>query len=139
MRAILYIIILVLLFLVPVKPANIADLLPIEAVAIYTDNGEVVLETDTGNTGRGVDAARALLNLKTGTPAIVYLDTVRYLIVGEDAGEYAEQLRGVLKPSVKVCVCNAENAVKETARYLSVHGKLPELRSWKLPEAPKKK
>ena len=139
MRAILYIIILVLLFLAPVRPANVADLLPIEALALYTENGEVVLETDTGNIGKGVDAARALLNLKTGTPAIVYLDTARYLLIGEDAGAYAEQLRGVLKPSVKVCVCNARSAVKETAKYLSVHGDLPELRAWKLSEAPKKK
>lgn len=139
MRGILYIIILVLLFFAPVRPANVADLLPIEAVAIYTDNGEVVLETDTGDVGRGVDAARALLNLKTGTPAIVYLDTARYLLIGEDAGMYAEQLRGVLKPSVRVCVCNAQSAVKETAEYLSVHGNLPELRAWKLSEALKKK
>ena len=134
MRMVIYIVLLGLLFFAPVEPADIADLLPVEAVAVYLEGEKVVVETDTGETGRGVDAVRAVMNLKNGTPAVVYLDTAEYLLISEEALGFAQQLRGMLKPSVKVCVCDAKGKVEQTMQHLSVHGNLPELRFWKVPE-----
>lgn len=130
MRFIIYIVILLSLFLAPVERVDIAKLLPIQAVAVYLEEGQVVLETDTENKGRGKDAVQALDALKANTPAVVYLDTAEYLLVSEDAVTNVEQLRAYLKPSVKVCVCDAAGNVKGSAKYLDVHGDLPELRDW---------
>lgn len=131
MRKVLYAALLIPLFFVPLNRVNVADLLPIEAVAVYRDGNQVVLETDTEHKGTGENAEKALIALKENTPAVVYLDTAEYLLVAPDAAEEAEALRPHLKPSVKVCVYNAAGKVKDTAKYLEIHRDLPTLKTWK--------
>ncbi len=131
MRKLLYIVILGLLFLAPLERMDVAKLLPIQAVAVYMNDGAVVLETDTEDKGRGDSVSNALEDLKKATPAVVYLDTAEFLLVSEDAVTCVEELKNYLKPSVKVCVCAAAGRVKDVAKYLDVHGNLPKLRDWK--------
>ena len=130
MRKLLYAVILVALWFVPLERLDIAKLLPVQAVAMYMENNNVVLETDTGNIGRGEDASKALEHLKETTPAVVYLDTAEYLLVSENAVSKAGELAQYIKPSVKVCVCDAAGRVKDATQYLDVHGNLPKLRDW---------
>lgn len=131
MRVIIYIVILALTFLVPVERVDVANLLPIESVAVYIDGDVVVLETDTKDIGRGESVTEALQNLKDVTPAVVYLDTAEYLLISEDAASQVDGLREYLKPSVKVCICDAKGNVKEAAKHISIHGKTVPLREWK--------
>ena len=131
MRKILYVVILSALFFAPLERMDVAKLLPIQAVAVYMEDGAVILETDTENKGRGDNVENALENLKEITPAVVYLDTAEFLLVSENAVSYLNELRDFLKPSVKVCVCEAVGQVKDAAKYLDVHGNLPKLRDWK--------
>ena len=130
MRVVMYFVILSLLFLAPLERTDVAKLLPMEAVAVYKENGKVVLETDTEHKGSGENVTEALEDLKTATPAIVYLDTAEFLIVAEDAVSEVEALRIHLKPRVKVCVADGRDRVKEVARYLDVHGDLPKIKDW---------
>ena len=131
MRKVLYVALLIPLFFVPLNRVNVADLLPIETVAIYRDGDQVVLETDTEHKGVGEDAEKALASLKENTPAVVYLDTAEYLLVAPDAAEEVETLRPHLKATVKVCVCEAPGKVKDAAKYLEIHRDLPTLKTWK--------
>ena len=131
MRRVLYAALIVPLFFVPLNRVNVADLLPIEAVAMYMDGNQVILETDTEHKGYGENAEKALASLKQNTPAVVYLDTAEYLLVAPDAAEQVESLRPHLKPSVKVCVWKAEGKVKDAAKYLEIHKDLPSLKTWK--------
>lgn len=131
MRKLLYVAILLSLFFVPLEKADVAKLLPVEAVAMYMEDGRVVLETDTQNTGKGISVAQALQNLKDTTPAVVYLDTAKYLLLSDDAISYAEELRQYLKPSVEVARWNAKGKVKDAAKYLSVHGETVPFKHWK--------
>lgn len=134
MRVIIYIVILALTFLAPVERVDVASLLPIESVAVYMEGDTVVLETDTEDTGRGETVSQALQDLKDVTPAVVYLDTAEYLLVSENAVSQVDGLREYLKPSVKVCICDAKGRVKDAAKYLSVHGDTVPLRDWKINE-----
>lgn len=130
MRVIMYVVILALLFLAPVEGLDIAKLEPVQTVAVYVENGEVVLATDTQNVGRGANAQKALADLEENTPGVIYLDTAEYLLVTEDAQKYAEQLRTDLRPSVKVVLWDGISSVKDAAEYLDVRGDLPELKKW---------
>ena len=130
MRKVLYAALLIPLLFVPLNRVNVADLLPIEAVAVYRDGNQVVLETDTEHKGKGENAEKALIALKENTPAVVYLDTAEYLLVAPDAAEEVDVLRPHLKSSVKVCVCEAAGKVKDTAKYLEIHRDLPRLKTW---------
>ena len=133
MRMVIYIVILAILFFVPLERADVAKLLPIEAVAVYMDAGDVVFETDTEHKGRGVDVTKAIENLKENTPAVVYLDTAEFLMVSEEALSEMNALQNYLKPSVKVFVGNAMGKVKQTAKYLEIHGSLPKLKDCNFP------
>ena len=131
MRKLAYVAILASLFFAPLERLDVAKLLPVQAVAIYIQAGQVVLETDTENIGRGADVAEALENLKKLTSAVVYLDTAEYLLVSPDAADSAVALKQYLKPSVKVCVCNGAGRVKDAAKYVEIHGNLTKLCHWK--------
>ena len=121
MRRVLYGIILALTFFAPVSRVDIAQLLPVEGVAVYTDGIYIVLETDTENIGKGATVHEALADLKENTPAVVYLDTAEYLLITEDALSILADLKDVLKPSVKVNCCDARGRVKALTEYLRVH------------------
>ena len=130
MRKVLYAALLIPLFFVPLNRVNIADLLPVEGVALYIDSGQATLETDMGNIGTGETVEEALAALKENTPAIIYLDTAEYLLVSTDALDQVESLRPYLKPSIKVCVCQAAGRVKNAVQYLRIYGDLPTLKTW---------
>lgn len=131
MRKVLYAAIVLALFLAPLEKMDIAKLLPVETVSLYTEGGDVVLQTNTENTGRGGSVASALENLKEVTPAVIYLDTAKYLLVDENAIDYVDDLRQHLKQSVEVAVCNAKAMVKEGAKYFASHGGTVQLKDWK--------
>ena len=130
-RIVIYIITLGLLTLAPVKSADIGTLRPVEVVMVYRQEDTVVLATDTADAGQGTDALAALENLKATTPGTIYLDTAEYLLLAEGAEDAAEQLKPVLKKSVRVCMADAAVDLKAAAKYLPVHGDLPRLKNWK--------
>ena len=130
MRKIIYVIILSLLFLAPVKRLDIANLQPVQTVGIYTEPGSVVLETDTHNIGRGETVADAVLDLEKNTPGVIYLDTAEYLLVSKDAQSHVDALREYLKPSVKVCLWEVNDGIDMAARFLFEEDNLPKLKNW---------
>ena len=132
MRIAIYALIVIFTFLAPVQRVDVADLLPIEAVAMYIDNGLVVLETDTKHLGKGETVAKALEDLKHKTSAIVYLDTAEFLIVSKDAEDHILDLKQYLKPKVGVFVGDGKERVKDMAKYLDIHGNTTMLKHWEL-------
>ena len=130
-RIILYIGILAALLAAPVERADVGKLRPVQAVYIYKEKDWFVLETDTDDLGIGATAEQALRNLKDTTAGIIYLDTAEYLLLSKDAQEAAEELREELKDSVRLCLMAQKVDMKEAAKYLSAHGDLPKLESWK--------
>lgn len=131
MRKILYILILALLPLAPVERLDIAKLEPVQTVAVTQEQGQIVLETDTGNKGRGADVHKAVQDLRENTPGVIYLDTAEYLLVSEESLEQMEQLQGYFHSSVQVSLWDGQGSVEEAAKYLSVHGKRPKISQWR--------
>lgn len=117
--------------LLPVERMDVSQLRPIEVIAVYKEDGAVILETDTEDVGRGADALAALEDMKQTSAAVIYLDTAEYLLISQDAAEEAEKLRDTLKESVQLCVAQQKIDLQEAAKYLPVHGELPKLRNWK--------
>lgn len=121
MRILLYIAILAAMLFAPVDRLDIAKLEPVEAVAVYMEDGQITLQTDGENIGKGATAQEALTDLKENALAVIYLDTADYLLIGEGAENAANDLRQYLRESVQIGKYNGGN-VKEEAKYLDVHG-----------------
>ncbi len=129
-RLILYGILLAGALLAPVQRLDVADLRPVQVIALYKEEKQVIIKTDTGDLGRGEDAPAALQNMRDTSPAVIYLDTAQYLLIGENTEEEVEKLRPVLKASVQLCAAEPV-PMEEVGAFLHVHGKLPRLESWK--------
>ena len=129
MRVILYIIIVVSLFFLPVGRLDIARLEPVQTVAIRTEEESVLLETDTEHKGKGDTVAEALHDLKKNAPGVIYLDTAQYLLVAESAKGCVDELRQYLKPSVRVSLWDGKGSVANAEEYLAVEN-LIKLKNW---------
>ena len=133
-RLLIYAIILALVWALPTERADVAKLRPVEVIAIYKTGDVVILTTDTDDRGIGASAMEALENMRSTSPAIIYLDTAEYLLVEDKAKKEIEQLRKELKSSVRLCNVTGTVDLKAAANYLPVHGQLPELRNWNTDE-----
>ena len=120
MKKLLYVCIVALSMLAPVKRLDIAKLLPVESVAVIRQGDMVILKTDTGDVGSGSEATNALADLRKNATQVIYLDTARYLLVGDGADSDATELRQYLKRNVDQKVY-AGGDVREETRYLDAH------------------
>lgn len=129
-RVIVYGVALLLLCFVPVKGTDIGKMHPVEVLFVYREAENIVIETDTGDLGEAETVHAALQDLKHTTSGYIYLDTAQYLLITEATKDAVEQLRPMLKKSVRICFADSSIDLKEAARYLPVHEDLPKLSDW---------
>ena len=129
-RAIIYCLILGSLWFAPVKEAEIAKLEPVQAVWVYRDNGEVVMETDTEDVGSGATVEEALSDMKQNSVGIIYLDTAEFLLIAEGMQQQIPAMAQYLKESVKVCAWDGQGSVTDAAKYMDAHKIGSKLGNW---------
>lgn len=138
-RIIIYCIILVGILFLPTERMEIRDLEPIQAVWMYSEEGNVVLKTDTEDEGRGENVQKALEDMKTKSSGIVYLDTAQFLLVSESTQEYISEIRPYLKGKVRVSLWDGGD-LKNAAKYMQAHKFGVKLKQWsnavKMPKIP---
>lgn len=120
-RWIVYALVLAVLFLLPPsEKTDVGELKPVELLSIYhTEEGTLRVETDTGDLGTGRNLKEALEDLKATASGSIFLDTVDYLLITEDAIPSLPQLWKILRPATQVCL--GVGADPGTAEFLSAH------------------
>ena len=126
----IYILIIALVFIAPVDRVDVGTLRPVEVVALCWEDGEMMIQTDTGDGGRGVDVESALQDMKRKTPAVIYLDTAKYLLIDIHAQQDAIALRKHLKSNVKVALFRDRIDLNNARKYLDVQADLKAFREW---------
>ena len=129
-KLVIYGILLTAAVMVPSRTTELGKLKPVETLAIYQENGQVVLETDTGDIGRGGTVVKAIENLKETTAGIVYLDTADYLVIKHGGEPFVKYLASYLKDSVRICHGDKGIDIEKTAPYLSVHTPAVEIKDY---------
>ena len=120
-RWIVYISVVILFTVTPFHGTDIAKLAPVEVVWLTEKDGQVYLETDTGDKGWGKDVREALEDMKAAAPGSVFLETADYLIVEQGREVLLEQTYDVLRPSCMVCTAEVMPNMEAAAAYLSAH------------------
>lgn len=128
-RSILYLLIFAVILMLPTKATDVGKLRPVETIAVYTSGSVCRILTDTKDSGCGKTVASAIENLKVTTPATIYLDTARYLIVNDPA--LIDNLYPYLKKRVKLYQFTGEVPMDTVSEYLAVHGDGPTIKEWK--------
>ena len=131
-RWIFYIAAVALFAATPSRDTDIASLAPVEVVWLTEENGQVYLETDTGDMGWGTDVRSALKDMKAAAPGSVFLETADYLIIEEGREDLLVQLFDVLRPSCKVCVARSMPDLEEAVPFLSAHEPQVTLRQYQV-------
>jgi len=120
-KSIIYALLLIAAFVLPIQGVDVGKLLPVELVQIYREENAVVIATDAGESGVGASVEDAIENLKSTTTGIIFLDTADFLLIDETAQEEAPELAKHLKQSVRVCYSDTDIDLKAAAEFLSIH------------------
>lgn len=120
-RWLVYILALVLLAAFPFSGTDVGKLAPVEVVWLAEQNGQIYLQTDTGDVGRGEDVRSALQNMTATAYGTIFLDTADYLIVKHGQEELLQQVYDVLRPSCMVCSAAKMPDMESVASFLAAH------------------
>lgn len=114
------IVVAVLLFLAKGKMpgTDIGKLEPVEAVQIYSEKGQTVVCTDTGQWGKGKNLEEAYRQMKETASREVYLETAVWLLT--DTGSLAQlpEMESLFRPNCRVCLYEGKEELKELTAYL---------------------
>ncbi|HIQ77484.1 MAG TPA: hypothetical protein IAB79_08610 [Candidatus Faecousia excrementipullorum] len=105
----------------PFLGTDVARLRPVELISVSQEENQILLETDTGDSGRGQTLELALEDLYDSTPGEIFLETAEYLLITPEGQSLLPELTKTLRPSCKVCLREGEMDLAEAAAYLSVH------------------
>lgn len=130
-RLLIYAVIMAAVLVIPLERTDVADLRPVETVALYKIPSGYRIETDTNDFGEGKTVDDAFANLLATTPGAIYLDTADYFLISYDAEPAANEMRKYLKSGVRVCATVGRGDLKQVSKFLSVQPGLQLLRRWK--------
>ena len=130
----IYIILIALVFIAPVRRVDVGTLEPVEIIAVSKESGLTLVRTDTDDVGIGKSIEQALEDLKQTATGVVYLDTAEFLLLAKGCEAEGQQLKKWLADSVRVCATQGELDLKAAVKYLRAHGMFPKLSQWKLNE-----
>ncbi len=99
--------------------SDVAKLQPVEVLRIQKEAGGILVETDTGEQGRGGSLEEAFENLKECASGDIFLDTVEFVLL-QDAS-IAPELIAYLRPACQVCLERGRADLKKAAAFLDVH------------------
>jgi hypothetical protein len=116
------------------RGTDIGKLIPVEAVWLMEQGGQVYLQTDTGDQGRGDSVQMALENMKAASPGVIFLETADYLIVKQGSEAILQQVYDILRPSCKLCAGASMPDMKKAAMYLAYHESPVTLREYQVEE-----
>lgn len=121
MKWILYTIIVAITVAFAPHGTDVGKLQPIEIIKVSKENNLVMIETDTGDSGKGVTFPQALQNMKEMSTGIVIAETAEYLLLEQGAEAYLEEIKHELKGNVKVCRIQGEADYVSVSEYLNIH------------------
>lgn len=103
------------------RGTDIAKLAPVEVVWLSENDGEVYLETDTGDSGKGENVRAAYNNMKASAPGMIFLETADYLILQNGDEHLIAEIYDLLRPTCKVCSAQRIPDMETVASFLSAH------------------
>ena len=119
---------LLALTLLPSPGTELGELQPISLLMVEAVGKEIRLSTDTMDAGVGETLDGALRNLEDTTTGHVFLDTVENLVITKETRFLLPELKRLLRPTVRVCMTEAELDMETASDYLHSHTPQTELR-----------
>lgn len=100
---------------------DVAKLRPVQALWMTTENGLVILSTDSGDVGIGTNFASALQDMEKSAASQIFYSTTEYLLLTGDALGQIHQAAEYLRLSCVVCLTEGEPVMNQAAQFLEQH------------------
>lgn len=107
--------------LAPFQGTDVAQLQPVELLQISQTDGKVLVQTDTGDSGRGDTLAAAFDDLEATVSGHVFLETAEYLLITPKTAAMLPELTQRLRPACSVCFVYGGADLEKAAKFLSAH------------------
>lgn len=133
-RLLIYLGIMAAVLAIPLERTDVADLRPVQTVALYKTASGYCIETDTKDAGSGKTVDDAIADLMATTPGVIYLDTADYFLVALGTEPAAEEMRKYLKSGVRICGVVGQGDLEQVSKFLTVQSGLRLFRKWKTGE-----
>lgn len=99
---------------------DIGKLEPAEAVQIIAGEDGIRIVTDGGAWGEGQTLEQAVIHLKSGAPAEVFLETADKLVITGPFDDW-ETVYRLFRPACRACIAREELDLQEAVGYLRIH------------------
>ncbi len=109
-----------LLSRLPHPARDISKLDPVQTIALSMEQGQLRIETDTGDVGLGADLPAAAEAMKQNADREIYLETAEFLVLTPDV-PVTEDFFALLRPSAKVSYMAQTPELSELTPYLEQH------------------
>lgn len=91
---------------------------PVEVVRVIGDRGMIIIQTDTGQMGKGEDLSQAISDMKQTASKELFLDTAEFLLVTPSALPQVPELTEILRPSCCICLDGGKTELNGIAAFL---------------------
>lgn len=101
---------------------DVAELQPVQTLLITKKDGQIRVESDTGDYGEAGTLAGAFEDMKTAASSEIFLDTAEYLLIAPECTPLLPELIGSLRPSCCLCLAEGGPDLAQAGRFLKTHG-----------------
>ena len=130
-RRIIYLVLIAAVLFAPVDRVNINLLHPIELVYVYKEKNQVMIKTDGADAGEGNSLQEAVANMVAMSSGIVYLDTVKYLLVDKELQASIGEMKTLVNGNARLCLIDGNLEIMDILLYIRTRKNLPRLEQWK--------
>lgn len=100
---------------------DVGKLQPVQSVYMTCQGKSVVIETDTGDLGKGDTLEAAVEDMKASAVGEVFLETADYLLLSAECVELLPEAMKLLRPSCSVCLADEQPDMQQVGAYLQIH------------------
>lgn len=100
---------------------DIGKLQPVQTVVVSAQNGQVQIQTDTGDLGLGQTVADAIENMEGTSAYEIFLDTADYLLIEPGCASLLSELTAHLRPSCTICLTDGGPDLETVGKFLQRH------------------
>ena len=104
----------------PHPARDVGKLKPVRVVFLYIEGEHLRIETDTGDSGTGVDLRSATENLRRSADGEIFLETAEFLLLSPDVPVTAE-LDDYFRPTCKVAYVESPPDLAAVGQFLATH------------------
>lgn len=105
----------------PSAGTDVANLQPVQVIYLSCPEGQIVIETDTGDRGTGETLKDALRDMKAASSREIFLDTADYLLLSAECIDLLPAMMKQLRPSCALCVTDGTPDMEQAGAFLQQH------------------